>query len=394
MKRKLRVSVVIPAYNQAQYLGSAIQSVLDQTRRDFEVIVVDDGSTDHTRQVVKATRDERVYYIYQMNKGLPGARNTGIRASSGEYIAFLDADDLFLPDKLDIQIAFLDENPVIGLAAGGYFFINHEGAILREQRPWLSFPTLTLEHWLLGQPFVPAAILVRRTWLERVGLFDESLRAADEDWDLYLRLAHAGCEMRWLERPMCKYRIHASNVTRNPAAMKSGGLSVLDKFFADLTLPDEIKALQPLARSRVYLDAACRGYAGGFVQEAQADLQQAIELDPGLLDGHPPRALSAFASWALTPYVRDPSVFLDTVLSNLPDNAATLRWSRRRVRGLLRAVAAFEHYQCQKYRHVVKETISALALDPNWLCNRGLISIVGHSLVGSFVHHDQAQNGN
>ena len=375
----MKVSVIIPVYNQAHYLGSAIQSVLEQTWGDFEVVVVDDGSTDHTRQVVEAVSDARVHYIYQGNKGPSGARNTGIRASSGEYVAFLDADDLFLPDKLDSQVTFLDENPAIGLVAGGYFYINHEGAILREQRPWLSFPSLTFKHWILGQAFVPTVILVRRMWLEQVGLFDERLRT-DEDWDLYLRLAHAGCEMRWLERPVCKYRIHASNATKNPATMKSGGLAVLDKLFADPTLPDTVRDLQSRAQSKVFLEAACRGYAGGFVQEAQMDLQQAIKLAPGLLDGHPPRALSTFASWALTPHVRDPTVFLDTLLSNLPDNAAALRWSRRKARGLLRAVAAFEHYQRQEYKSTVIEAISAWALDPRWLGNRGLFSITGRAI--------------
>lgn len=161
---------------------------------------------------------------------------------------------------------------------------------------------------------------------------------------------------------------------------------MLDKFFVDPTLPDTIRSLQSRAQSRVYLDAACRGYAAGFVQEARADLQQAIELEPDLLSGHPPRALGTFASWALTPYVKDPNAFLDTLLSNLPDNAAIPRWSRRKARGLLHAVAAFECYRRQEHVAVSRHALLALLHDPVWGLNKGLVSIGLQSTAGTILN--------
>src|SRR5712672_3063531 len=108
-----KVSIIIPAYNQARFLGVAIESALRQTFSDLEVIVIDDGSTDQTRQVAAGFGD-RIRYIHQDNTGLPGARNRGIRESSGEYLCFLDSDDFYHPDKLQRQVELLDADPEIG----------------------------------------------------------------------------------------------------------------------------------------------------------------------------------------------------------------------------------------------------------------------------------------
>ncbi|TLN28536.1 glycosyltransferase family 2 protein, partial [bacterium] len=109
-----RVSVIIPSYNRADMVMDAVNSVLRQTFADWELIVVDDGSQDNTREVIAAVRDERVRYIYQDNQGLPGARNSGIRAARGEYVAFLDSDDVFLPHKLAVQVTAMDARPELG----------------------------------------------------------------------------------------------------------------------------------------------------------------------------------------------------------------------------------------------------------------------------------------
>jgi glycosyltransferase involved in cell wall biosynthesis len=113
-----KVSVIIPAYNQAPYLSKSIQSVLDQTCQDFEIVVVDDGSTDDTAAVVQSFHDDRIHYIYQENRGLSAARNTGIDNSTAEYITYLDSDDLFLPMKIELLGGVLDQDPDIGFLAG------------------------------------------------------------------------------------------------------------------------------------------------------------------------------------------------------------------------------------------------------------------------------------
>ena len=125
------VSAIIPTYNFGRFLGEAIQSVLDQTFTDFELIVVDDGSTDDTREVVGSFNDSRIRYIYQENRGLPAARNTGIKASRGEYIAFLDSDDIWLTQNLELKVKSLDSHPDAGLVCSdGYNFDDATGAII------------------------------------------------------------------------------------------------------------------------------------------------------------------------------------------------------------------------------------------------------------------------
>src|SRR5918996_212462 len=120
-----KVSVVIPTYNYGRYLPEAVESVLHQTFPDLEVIVVDDGSTDDTRELIGRFGD-KVCYIYQRNQGLPAARNTGIRAARGEYVGFLDSDDLWLPGKLALQVPRLDSRQAVGLVYADALFFSDE----------------------------------------------------------------------------------------------------------------------------------------------------------------------------------------------------------------------------------------------------------------------------
>jgi glycosyltransferase involved in cell wall biosynthesis len=130
------VSVIIPAYNQGHYLGEAIQSVLSQTYQDFEVLVIDDGSTDNTAEIARSFSDPRIQYIYQDNRGLSGARNTGIRHARGEYLTYLDSDDQFLPEKLELLTPNLKPTLELGLVAG-------QAIPIDEHRPagWKIFTT-------------------------------------------------------------------------------------------------------------------------------------------------------------------------------------------------------------------------------------------------------------
>ena len=129
-----KVSVVMPAYNYGRFLGEAIQSVLDQTFQDFELIVVDDGSTDNTKEVIGSFTDRRIKYIYQQNRGVSTALNVGISASRGEYIALLDADDIWLPHNLEKGVEVLDEHAEVGFSYGQAYLMDIEGRIygLRE----------------------------------------------------------------------------------------------------------------------------------------------------------------------------------------------------------------------------------------------------------------------
>lgn len=202
------VSVVIPTYNYAHFVSQAIQSVLDQTFRDFEIIVVDDGSTDDTFQVVSPFGDP-VRYIRQANRGPNAARNTGIRTSTGKYVALLDADDLWLPHKLESQIPLIEADPEVGLVyASMYLFDSETGAIVDWHPPSRCRQGHVLRQLYMDQ-FVPSPTpLIRRKVFDEVGYFDESVVSPD-DWEMWLRIA-ARYKFAFVREPLAMYRVHAS----------------------------------------------------------------------------------------------------------------------------------------------------------------------------------------
>ncbi|MGH9797081.1 MAG: glycosyltransferase family 2 protein [Candidatus Polarisedimenticolia bacterium] len=190
--RAPRVSVVIPTYNRAALLCEAVDSALAQTYRDFEILVVDDGSTDATPAVVPGRfgGDPRVRYVRQENGGAAAAQNAGVRLARGEFIGLLGDDDLWRPEKLAWQVAALDRRPGAGLCfsdmviAGG----TDDGRRFFEIAGFDG--TISVEA-LVRRNFIPAAAtLIRRSCLLTAGAFDETLRLA-EDWDLWIRLLAA-----------------------------------------------------------------------------------------------------------------------------------------------------------------------------------------------------------
>jgi glycosyltransferase involved in cell wall biosynthesis len=374
-----KVSIIIPSYNRADMILTAIESAQAQTFPNWEVIIVDDGSVDNTREVVAGVKDARVRYIYQDNKGLSGARNTGIRASRGEYIAFLDSDDAFSPKKLELQVPVLDSNLDLGLVAAGFHEVDVKLQFIRELRPWEKSPILDLLNWVRTCPFCPGAPLVRRTWLEKAGLFDESMRFV-EDWDLWLRMSFLGCRMQWLEEPVYLYRMHNNNMVRQAMLMKNGMIRMFDKFFAQPGLPDQITALHDEAYGHAYLNAAARALAGGDGEEGKACLITAFEYDPSLLKGFPPVAIDSLASFALTPLCPDARQFMELLAVSLPK--ALEGWPRRRLLAALDAVEAFEKAAMKK-SGVFRCALKAAWNDPSWLRNRGFILLaLHHSLFG------------
>jgi hypothetical protein len=217
-------SVVIPAYNAADTLGEAIDSVLAQTRKDFEIIVIDDGSSDNTVAVVAGYADPRVRVYSQENAGPSAARNRGIALAAGEYVSSLDSDDLWLPDYLAEMGRALEENPRAGFAytrawildASDRFRTVPTGAWHRPPTPMLPREQFVSE--LLQECFVNAPT-IRRAALERVGGYDEGL-SHGEDWELWLRLANSGFQAVRVEGPLTIYRNRPGSHSADLDAMK------------------------------------------------------------------------------------------------------------------------------------------------------------------------------
>lgn len=317
------ISVVIPSYNRSALAAQAIESVLAQSYGDFEIVFVDDGSNDDTRQVVGAYNDSRIQYIFQENAGLGAARNTGIARAQGQVVAFLDSDDLFLPRCLESQVRTFERETNAGFAAGGYVFIDEKGQPLAARRPWQHRPHVNLMDALQALPIVPSGVVVRKAWLEKVGGFSDMRRS--EDYDLWIRLIHGGCSMAWTPHLVCGYRIHSSQMVTDGRSQKESGLTVLDAFFSRPQLPSSIQQEQERVYATIYLSGAFREYAAGQVEDARASLARAIELNPALMAGPVPQVANALVGWAIDPITGNPVDYVQRILAHLPSAAAGLK---------------------------------------------------------------------
>ncbi|KKU90602.1 MAG: Glycosyl transferase family 2 [Microgenomates group bacterium GW2011_GWA1_48_10] len=221
MKTEPLVSVIVPAYNAEKFIGEAIQSALAQTYKNLEVIVGDDGSTDRTAEIVKALtrKDARVRYACQKNQGQSAARNLAIREAKGRYIAFLDADDLFLPEKLDAQVGFLEAHPDCGVSYSKiyHFFDDRKNELYYFV---VDHPSGNLFGELLRKNFInPLAVLLRKELLDRYGAFEPSFRRVDEQY-LWLKLSHNNVRFCYLDKPFGLYRIHRKSLSNEAAYFK------------------------------------------------------------------------------------------------------------------------------------------------------------------------------
>jgi len=266
------VSLVIATFNHARLLGEALDSALSQTLAGVDVVVVDDGSTDDTPAVL-ARYGGRVRIVRQPNRGLAAARNAGIAAARGRYLAFLDADDVVAPTKLAEQLAVLERAPGVGwtycdvmieTAATG-------GKITASER--FGYGARSLDGWLFPElirgNFIPAiAPLVRRSLIDATGGFDESLTAL-EDWDLWLRLALIA-EARYTPAVLATYRVQAAGMSEDRARMDRNRFRVVDKLHR--MRPAALEGLGTLGR-RIVADAhnwlGKEAYARGDWAEAR-----------------------------------------------------------------------------------------------------------------------------
>lgn len=368
---------MIPAYNAARWLAEAIQSVLDRTWEDFEVIVVDDGSTDGTAAVAARFNDPRVRYIRQQNRGLSAARNIGIRSARGTYAALLDADDRFKPDKLSLQMTAFHADPGLGMLTCGYDLIAETGRRLRAERPWLQAPVIDLRTLLFWNPMLPSTLLFRKDQVMQVGGFDESLLRY-EDWDLPLRLALAGCRMGWVREVLLEYRRHDSNMSTDPELVPvatAAALEFMSRFFRRSDVPSPIRRLEDAVFGNLYLDASARAYGADLGGTGGDWLQKAVERSPELAEGSPPRWVVALCGHARGTLVETPERYLRTVAANLPAGRRFRDWNLRRLTAEYHAGRAFRLDQTGRRLPAMISAVRALAMDPHLLGNRGLVKL-------------------
>jgi glycosyltransferase involved in cell wall biosynthesis len=222
------VSVVIPTYNYGHFISEAIDSALAQTYGNIEVIVVDDGSTDDTGSRLNAYGD-RIRYIYQPNAGLSAARNTGIKNAKGDFIAFLDSDDAFHPQKLELQMDFFAAEPQLGLVGTEAFseLPLAWGKIPNRKLPLRIF---NLSDIVTRNRFVPSSVVVRKECFDAAGLFDLTLRSV-EDREMWIRIAAAQFPLGKIILPLTWYRLSPGSMSKNPERMEHFERVVLDRAF-------------------------------------------------------------------------------------------------------------------------------------------------------------------
>jgi glycosyltransferase involved in cell wall biosynthesis len=216
------VSVIIPTYNSADFLMEAIESVLDQTWGDFEIIVVDDGSTDGTSERVRRY-DDKVRYFYKKNGGPSSARNMGVKQARGGYVAFLDSDDVWEPEKLRVQMHVVSEHPENKLVCTDSALMGRrgtrEGKLKRDLMGNL-FPILYSNSFIRT-----STVVMAKACFQTVGFFDERYRSA-EDYDLWLRVAKR-YPIAYIKQPLVRYRKHEDNVSLDKITLRHNALNVL-----------------------------------------------------------------------------------------------------------------------------------------------------------------------
>lgn len=384
------VSVIIPNYNHAHYVGVAIQSVLAQEYRPVEIIVVDDGSTDDSRAVITQFGDQ-VRAIWQENRGLSAARNTGLRAARGEFIAVLDADDLYEPDFISTLVPLLEADVEAGAVYCGYQFVDQFNQPLPqvERRPLPAdevYTALTASNFL-----VPESILVRRTCYETVGGFDEALRAC-EDWDMWLAISRR-YKTIGTTRVLTRHRILAGSMSTDPARMFKNRMAVIAKHFGP----------EPTAAAD-WTDALRRVYASGYLTSAVEYLQandqagvyhclhKMVYTDPRLLTelntfyelgcGSQPKGYRGdFTSIDVT---RNAAVLIE-LLDRL-FNEGEVRSKIANYRSAAYANAYFAlgllSYGARRFPETRSFLLRALAHSPAYMLNRRLVTIFLKSLLG------------
>ena len=261
MNTSPKVSIVIPAYKAASFIGETLKSVFAQTFTEYEVIIINDGSpdTEELERILDPYR-ERIHYLKQENRGAGAARNTGLQAARGEFIAFLDADDLWLPDYLAEQIKFIGGHNVDVVCADAILF--NDSSVDRktyletlmsgraEKGPVTFFGLVSAE-----QSLITSGIVARREPIFKVGLFDEALRNS-QDFDLWLRLARHGARMAYQRRVLLRYRSHDESLSGNAFNIRRRELRVYDKIEQsyNLTPAERAEVLPAIRRRRAELE--------------------------------------------------------------------------------------------------------------------------------------------
>lgn len=275
------ISVIVPAYNSANTILETIESVRKQTYTDFELIVIDDGSSDRTLELLATIDEPRLQVFSYENGGLPVARNRGIARSQGEFITFVDADDLWTEDKLELQLAALQQNPAAGIVYSWTTVMNEQGESFYPGKS-VSYQGDVCKQ-LLGNNFIASGsnVMVRRRAIESVGEFEPTLKSA-EDWDYWLRLALAGWQFAVVPQAQILYRQSSGAMSSKIDVMEKYNLMVVDRAFKIAPAPLQYLKSESQANVLLYM-AQLSLQHGNQTRQTRQKLRQALSLYPPIV---------------------------------------------------------------------------------------------------------------
>jgi glycosyltransferase involved in cell wall biosynthesis len=273
----------MPALNSSRFVAEAIQSVIEQTFTDLELLIVDNGSTDATRQIVEGFEDPRIAFLSEPRRGISAALNRGLAAARGTYISRLDSDDLWLPELLDVLVGVLRTQSDVGLAYAQAVGIDSEGRRLPGVwgRP-LRYPDDPLRSLVYMDTTCNIALLVRCECLDRAGRFDLDFRTS-EDWDMWLRVA-GYCRLVFVDRVLAHVRVHSDSTTSPEGPRYAEVLEerrlVLDKLFARHDLPARVQEMRGTAYSNVFAETGLRWLARREFRRSVRALAASVRVSP------------------------------------------------------------------------------------------------------------------
>jgi hypothetical protein len=406
------VSVVLPTYNRKQLVQETIDSVLRQTYTDFELIIVDDGSTDDTGDALASRYGSRIRYVYQENQGESAARNHGIDLAKGTYVAFIDSDDLWHEDKLMRQMEVAEAHPELGIVSTQAYWINYRGMKLQKppdgsgrQSSVITWSDLVLDNVISGGG---SSALVLKKALDRAEGFDASIRFGEE-WDLWIRIAHDHL-VHEIPTPLVYYRLNPFG-TRSwaPRAAEADQLytehlAIVGKAFErPACAPEDRAGLEAQAYGRLHLRQALVSYGHGNVEKGRHYWQVAIEACPQYATDR------QIVGQTVTDYVTgfagvaEPSARLKTleamvtrVVSHLPEPMAPLKAEHRSLLAGCFAEMAFQAALNQETHLARRSAYHCCRVEPSWLRNRGLLKILatgGRHLWPDTLRWESGSNG-
>jgi glycosyltransferase involved in cell wall biosynthesis len=352
------VSIIIPTYNAAKYLDTTIKSALNQTFNDFELLIIDDGSTDNTKEIVKAFDDTRIKYFYQSNQGKCHARNKGIFSSSGRFISFLDADDFYYKNKLKNLLEFLNKNPHIGCVAGGVRRVSENGRTIFK-KIHTNNRIITIEDLLYGNPINVCSTLIRSEYVKKINGFDIRCKRG-EDWEFHYRLALNGCTIVVIKDIVCAYRFRKNAVQKTDDIYCHRMLDVTKNMFENDALPAKLRELKNVAFSSTYLRLSARCYASNNMMLGMENLRKALHYDPTVLDNNHKKILVRFVHWIHHFNVDNTGDLIKRIFDNLPEECESLKKNRFiiiRVKILLFLRQIKEHKNFQRFVKPVRLTL-------------------------------------